>query len=339
LEEALCAVWSEVLGIGRIGVHHDFFRLGGYSLLLLRTVSRARAQGIAVTAADLLECRTVAELAARVEGAADDGGGASGPLVWLSPDDGKDALFCVHPVGGSAHWYLPLAEHLRGRIAVAAFEAAAGEATVPELAGRYTAELLRARPAGPHRMVAWSSGAAIACEMARHLVAAGHPAPVLTLIDPAAEDAGSTEDGYLVRARQLLTARTPEAAAELGVLLRAAGIGTGAPDPGGIPAGALTDDLAEALTERLAIWHAVHTATSAHRYAELPGPVGLVISDEAASGRHTVTAGHTYQDYLDGWRTLAPAGVRVDRIAGSHHAVLEARHIDVLAALLVKGSR
>ncbi|MEV7232504.1 amino acid adenylation domain-containing protein [Streptomyces sp. NPDC051020] len=339
LEEALCQVWSEVLGIEQIGVHHDFFRLGGYSLLLLRAVSRARSQGITVTTGDLLECRTVGELAARIEGALYAGEGTGRSLVWLSPDDGRDALFCVHPVGGSAHWYLPLAEHLAGRTQVAAFEAAAGDATVPELAARYTAELLRDRPNGPHRILAWSSGAAIACEMARHLVAEGHPAPVLTLIDPAAEGAGSLEDDYLARARQLLADRTPEAMAELGVLLHAAGIGTGSPEPGGISGETLTEDLAEALTERLAVWQAVHTATSAHHYAELPGPIALVVTDEAASGGHSVTSGLSYQDYLDQWRTLAPAGVHVDRIAGNHHAVLEAQHIDVLAALLVKGSR
>ncbi|WP_345005697.1 phosphopantetheine-binding protein [Streptosporangium album] len=42
-EELVAEIWTEVLGLDRIGVHDDFFALGGNSLLAIRVVSRIRA--------------------------------------------------------------------------------------------------------------------------------------------------------------------------------------------------------------------------------------------------------------------------------------------------------
>ena len=45
IEEALAAIWSEVLSVQRVGRHDNFFELGGHSLLALRVLDRLRAQG------------------------------------------------------------------------------------------------------------------------------------------------------------------------------------------------------------------------------------------------------------------------------------------------------
>jgi len=39
-EEIIAGIWSEVLGIERIGIHDNFFALGGHSLLATQVVSR-----------------------------------------------------------------------------------------------------------------------------------------------------------------------------------------------------------------------------------------------------------------------------------------------------------
>ncbi|NEA49640.1 non-ribosomal peptide synthetase, partial [Streptomyces sp. SID10815] len=46
VEEALCRVWSEVLGVDRVGADDNFFDLGGDSILSIRAVAAARAAGI-----------------------------------------------------------------------------------------------------------------------------------------------------------------------------------------------------------------------------------------------------------------------------------------------------
>ncbi|HSS78499.1 MAG TPA: amino acid adenylation domain-containing protein, partial [Thermoanaerobaculia bacterium] len=67
LEQEIAAIWSEVLGIERIGVHENFFELGGHSLLATRVMARLReVLGVQVPLRSLFESGTVADLAIEV---------------------------------------------------------------------------------------------------------------------------------------------------------------------------------------------------------------------------------------------------------------------------------
>ncbi|MFL6199419.1 MAG: amino acid adenylation domain-containing protein [Thermoanaerobaculia bacterium] len=75
VEAGLAEVWQQVLGVGAVGVHDDFFALGGDSILTLQIVAGARARGLAVTPRQIFERRTVAALASvaeRVEAALEE---------------------------------------------------------------------------------------------------------------------------------------------------------------------------------------------------------------------------------------------------------------------------
>ncbi|MEU5363861.1 phosphopantetheine-binding protein, partial [Streptomyces sp. NPDC005925] len=64
---ALAELAAEIIGIDGIDPHADFFTLGGDSIMGVQLVSRAGAQGMDITAADLFRHRTIAELAAVVD--------------------------------------------------------------------------------------------------------------------------------------------------------------------------------------------------------------------------------------------------------------------------------
>jgi amino acid adenylation domain-containing protein len=73
-EQAMSAVWQELLGVERIGVHDNFFALGGHSLLATQAVSKIRtALGIPLTMREFFAHPTIATLAREVEGREPEG--------------------------------------------------------------------------------------------------------------------------------------------------------------------------------------------------------------------------------------------------------------------------
>ncbi|MFF7964982.1 amino acid adenylation domain-containing protein [Streptomyces sp. NPDC007903] len=66
-EAVLAEVWAHVLGHEAVGIHDDYFALGGDSIRMLRVRAEAEARGLLFSLTDLLHNPTVAGLAARAE--------------------------------------------------------------------------------------------------------------------------------------------------------------------------------------------------------------------------------------------------------------------------------
>ena len=64
VEEELSRIWASVLRLEKIGVHDNFFEIGGDSILSIQIVSRAQQAAIRVTPRQIFEHPTIAELAA-----------------------------------------------------------------------------------------------------------------------------------------------------------------------------------------------------------------------------------------------------------------------------------
>jgi len=84
-EQALAAIWEETLGVDRVGVHDNYFELGGDSILSIRIIARARKAGYELTPQQFFQCQTVAAMAA-VLGDASEGRAQEGlPEVSEEP--------------------------------------------------------------------------------------------------------------------------------------------------------------------------------------------------------------------------------------------------------------
>jgi acyl transferase domain-containing protein/acyl carrier protein len=87
VERALAALWSETLGVERIGAEDDFFDLGGNSLFAVQLVSQiTRRFSVDLSAAALFDARVIRVLAAAIEQALVD------KVSALSDDQAQQAL-------------------------------------------------------------------------------------------------------------------------------------------------------------------------------------------------------------------------------------------------------
>ena len=85
IERRLCEVFAAVLRRPQVGVHENFFDLGGDSIVSIQIVARARAGGIAVSTRQIFAHQTVAELAFVAEEADAAAEAAQGPAVGPVP--------------------------------------------------------------------------------------------------------------------------------------------------------------------------------------------------------------------------------------------------------------
>jgi aryl carrier-like protein len=64
-EKTLASIWAEALHVQDVGIHDNYFELGGDSILGMQIVARAIAAGLDLTPRDLFEHQTIAELVSR----------------------------------------------------------------------------------------------------------------------------------------------------------------------------------------------------------------------------------------------------------------------------------
>jgi len=92
IEETLVKIWSQVLRVEKIGVHDNFFQLGGDSILSLQVIAKANQAGLQLTPKQLFEHQTIAELAA-----------VSGTTTLFAAEQGIVTGFL--PLTPIQHWF------------------------------------------------------------------------------------------------------------------------------------------------------------------------------------------------------------------------------------------
>ncbi|HWM07580.1 MAG TPA: amino acid adenylation domain-containing protein [Actinophytocola sp.] len=126
-EHAIARIWADLLGHDEIGVHDDFFALGGNSLLATRVAFRLRDDlGADVPLAEVFAARTVEGLARAVTAHE-----RQAPIPRVRHDrplplsDAQSRLWFLDKLApGSTDYLVPIALRLRGRLDVAALAAA-----------------------------------------------------------------------------------------------------------------------------------------------------------------------------------------------------------------------
>lgn len=217
LEGKICGIWEKFLRIKLIGVHDNFFDIGGDSLLAVQLIARMRdGLGIDLSPHSLLDTPTVAGLAegitqskqaapsaAKGQPAAAAALKAPEPpscVVRIKSGDPSQMLFLVHPAGGHVYNYLALAHSISTPHEIYGIQSeplARQErpmTVLEDMARFYNAQMRKQQPRGPYLLGGASFGGALAYEMAQQLVAAGEEVGLLFMLDTAGPEVVPKED-------------------------------------------------------------------------------------------------------------------------------------------------
>ncbi|MCZ4076318.1 non-ribosomal peptide synthase/polyketide synthase [Rhodococcus sp. H36-A4] len=133
VEQIVARVYSELLGVARVGLDDDFFALGGNSLVATQLVARlGAALNASIPVRSVFEAPTVGALAARVESHV--GQGARVPLIArprpesVSLSLAQQRMWTLNQVDRTSDAYnIPVAIRLTGALDVTALRAAVGD--------------------------------------------------------------------------------------------------------------------------------------------------------------------------------------------------------------------
>jgi amino acid adenylation domain-containing protein len=184
-ERAVAALFADVLAVERVGVHDDFFELGGDSLSAVELLAGlADDLDVHLSASDLLRAATVDAVAARMH----DDPPPTRAVVRVNDGTGRP-LFCVPGAADTPVQFRPLGRRLAD-VGVHAFayhgmdRRAIPDQRVAHIARRNIRAMREVAP-GPYRLLGYSFGGTVALEMAHQLRAAGDEVELLALLEPA----------------------------------------------------------------------------------------------------------------------------------------------------------
>ena len=187
VEEALAHIWAEVLEVPRVGIHEDYFALGGDSLHAVRLILKIRDvfPDARPSLTTFLHAPTVAEFARSIRAGQVDWS----YLVPVREGGERTPFFCVHGAGGNVLSMRDLAMALPEDQPFYCLQARGIDGVTPpftsveETAECYLQHIRTIQPHGPYHLGGGCYGGLIAFEMACRLRAAGETVGVLAVID------------------------------------------------------------------------------------------------------------------------------------------------------------
>jgi len=191
-QKIITAIWQDMFQIDKVGIHDDFFDLGGDSVMALKLLSALEiAFNVALPLSEVINSPTAAEQANAIIEFTDvpmDQRRAS-PAISLQGKGSKPPFFCVHPAGGIIHCYIEMSRFMGKDQPFYAFQHPGIDAksgpyvTYPKMAEFYVEAMLEIQPEGPYFIGGWSFGGTVAFEMAQQLLALGKEVGMLVLFD------------------------------------------------------------------------------------------------------------------------------------------------------------
>ena len=195
-ESLIAACWSRVLGFDRVGIHDDFFALGGHSLKALRLINEVNTStGIALAVIDFFKAPTVAGMAAKAAPevvTAQKHDVIGGFLIPLKSDGPEPPLFITPGGWGGENEMLVFATLLPGLKANGPVYAVLSRAldaswqlpaSVTDQAKAILSVIRQIQPNPPYLLIGECIGGVLAMEIARLIEVDGGLLNTVILLD------------------------------------------------------------------------------------------------------------------------------------------------------------
>ncbi|ALP38878.1 non-ribosomal peptide synthetase [Paenibacillus sp. IHB B 3084] len=182
VEQLLATIWQEVLEIPQVGVHDDFFTLGGHSLKVLELIRKVHlASDIELPIRSVLEFPTIEEQALALL-KSDLESKADSPIIQLN-EHGPVSIFCFPPMLGYGLSFAELAKQLDQDAVVYGLEFIDDAADEQEMLARYVDLIVSTQAQGPYVLLGYSMGGNLAHKVADALERQGHAVSDIFMID------------------------------------------------------------------------------------------------------------------------------------------------------------
>jgi amino acid adenylation domain-containing protein len=210
IEGQLAQIWSEVLGIDRIGIHDNFFALGGHSLLAVRLFARINERFKAKLPLSLIfQGGTIVQLARSIQESSNRKPIAE--MIQLSESHVGPSLIVLPGLNGELLYSKSLVERIGQVINVIGLQPYLDTQHInnygdfKRLASQYVKAVLASQHCGPFRFIGYSYGGILGFEIARQLRELKHDVSFVGVIDTGVDPAISLRDPisfgrHLVRA-------------------------------------------------------------------------------------------------------------------------------------------
>ena len=202
-EVELCQIWAQLLKLPVVGVHDNFFNIGGNSLKAMQLIAEIEQRmARRLPAAVLLEAPTVRQLARVLDRTA-----GRNSLVRLKQGSGRPAVFFVHDADGQVLLYRNIAYRLDAQHPCYALQpqvdaqGVVRHAEMSEMVSHYIEKIRLVQPHGPYILAGLCVGGNIAFEIGRRLQHDGETVAMVALFDAA--DVGASRIKGLEAQRRL----------------------------------------------------------------------------------------------------------------------------------------